>query len=138
MQQQVALASAVGTRTRLLLADEPTSQLDSAASAAVVALLQTINDRFGTTVVLVTHDPAVASALARTVTIRDGRVGAEGRRGVQYAVVDGSGSIQLPPEILELFPPQTRLMVRRLGDGIELHPETDGPGQGSGSGRPPP
>jgi ABC-type lipoprotein export system ATPase subunit len=127
MQQQVALAAAVGNSPRLLLADEPTKQLDSAATSAVVALLRTINERFGTTVVLVTHDPAVAGSLARTITIRDGRVGAEGRLGTQYAVVDGSGSVQLPPEILELFPPQTRLIVERHGDGIALRPEQRGP-----------
>jgi hypothetical protein len=47
--------------------------------------------------------------------------------GTQYAVVDGSGSIQLPPEILELFPPQTRLIVERHGDGVALRPEQGGP-----------
>jgi putative ABC transport system ATP-binding protein len=127
MQQQVALASAVANAPRLLLADEPTNQLDSSASAAVVALLQTINAQLGTTVVLVTHDPAVAASLARTITIRDGRVGAEGRLGTQYAVIDGSGSVQLPPEILEWFPPQTRLIVERHEDGIALRPEREDP-----------
>lgn len=127
MQQQVALASAVGNSPRLLLADEPTNQLDSPASAAVVTLLQTINAQLGTTIVLVTHDPAVANSLARTITIRDGRVGAEGRLGTQYAVIDGSGSVQLPPEILEHFPPQTRLIVERHEDGIALRPERQDP-----------
>jgi ABC-type lipoprotein export system ATPase subunit len=127
MQQQVALAAAVGNAPRLLLADEPTNQLDTHASAAVVGLLQTINAELGTTVVLVTHDPAVAGSLARTITIRDGRIGAEGRLGAQYAVVDGSGSLQLPPEILEFFPPQSRLIVDRHEDGIFLRPEREDP-----------
>jgi ABC-type lipoprotein export system ATPase subunit len=122
-QQLVALAAAMGTSPRLLLADEPTNQLDSTATARVIDLLRAINDRLGTTIVLVTHDPVVAGALPRTVTIRDGRVGAEGRQGVQYAVVDGSGSIQLPPEILQRFPPRTRLIVQQVDDAILMRPD---------------
>jgi putative ABC transport system ATP-binding protein len=127
LQQLVALAAGVGSSPRLLLADEPTNQLDSGATSQVIALLQSINEQFGTTIVLVTHDPVVAAALPRTVTIRDGRVGAEGRQGVQYAVVDGSGSVQLPPEVLEHFPPRTRLIVEQDEKGIRLRPdEMDG------------
>jgi putative ABC transport system ATP-binding protein len=129
LQQLVALAAGVASSPRLLLADEPTNQLDSAATNQVITVLQAINDQFGTTIVLVTHDPIVASALPRTVTIRDGRVGAEGRQGVQYAVVDGSGSVQLPPEVLEDFPPQTRLIVDHDGTGIHLRPEDPAGGQ---------
>jgi putative ABC transport system ATP-binding protein len=127
-QQLVALASGVGPSPRLLLADEPTNQLDSEAATQVIGLLHAINARLGTTIVLVTHDPVVAAALPRTVTIRDGRVGAEGRRGVQYAVVDGSGSVQLPTEVIEHFPPLTRLIVRQDDLGIHLSPaDPEGP-----------
>lgn len=129
IRQQVALAAGVGPSPRLLLADEPTSQLDSAAAAEVVALLQAINQRLGTTVILVTHDPYVAGALPRTVIVRDGRIGAEGRHGEQFAIVDGSGSIQLPPDVQERFPPQTRLRVVRHPDGIDLRPV--GPEEGT-------
>jgi ABC-type lipoprotein export system ATPase subunit len=125
-QQQVALAAGVGSSPRLLLADEPTSQLESAASQKVVSLLHAINEQLGTTVVLVTHDPEVAGAFPRSVIIRDGRVGAEGRRGEQFAVIDGSGSLQLPPDVLQRFPPLTRLRVLRHEDGIDLRP-VDGP-----------
>lgn len=128
-QQKVALAAGVGASPRLLLADEPTSQLDSSASAEVVSLLKSINAQLGTTVIVVTHDPLVAGALPRTVTIRDGRVGAEGLRGIQYVVVDGSGSVQLPPEALELFPPQSRLVLERLDETVILRrgPEETAP-----------
>jgi putative ABC transport system ATP-binding protein len=122
-QQQVALAAGVAAAPRLLLADEPTSQLDPDAAMAVIDLLASINAQFGTTVVLVTHDPVVAAAFPRTVTIRDGRVGSEGLLGVQYVVVDGSGSVQLPPEVLELFPPRSRLVVERTGENVLLRPE---------------
>ena len=119
-QQQVALAAGVGCSPRLLLADEPTNQLASAACAQVVSLLRAISEHMGTTIVLVTHDPEVAGAFPRSVIIRDGRVGAEGRHGEQFAVVDGSGSVQLPPDVLERFPPSTRLRVVRHEDGIDL------------------
>ncbi len=125
-QQQVALVAGVASSPRLLLADEPTNQLESAAGMQVVSLLQTINSELGTTVVLVTHDPEVAGFFPRSVIIRDGRVGAEGRRGEQFAVVDGSGSLQLPPDVLERFPPSTRLRVVRHEDGIDLR-RAEGP-----------
>ena len=124
-QQLVALAAAVATTPRLLLADEPTNQLDAAATAGVIDLLRAINERLGTTIVVVTHDPVVAAALPRTVTIRDGRVGAEGRRGVQYAVMDGNGSIQLPPEVRAQVPPLTRFIVEHDAQGIHLRPDHD-------------
>jgi ABC-type lipoprotein export system ATPase subunit len=121
-QQQVALAAGIGMAPRLLLVDEPTSQLDSTASTEVVTLLQDINARFGTTIVLVTHDPAVAGAFGRTITIRDGRVGSEGGQGEEYAVLDGAGSIQLPPDLTARFPARTRFRVVRHREGIELRP----------------
>jgi hypothetical protein len=71
----------------LLLADEPTSQLDRANVRRVVELLKEARDDLGTTVVVVTHDAEVAAAMDRTVTIRDGRVSAEGRGGAEYAVL---------------------------------------------------
>ncbi len=119
-QQLVALAAAVAPSPRLLLADEPTSQLDSDASGDVIALLQRINSALGTTVVIVTHDPQVARALPRTATIRDGRVGAEGHRGEEYAVIDGAGSVQLPPEVLEVLTPGSLVRVVRGEDGVQL------------------
>jgi putative ABC transport system ATP-binding protein len=126
MQQLVALAVGVAASPRLLLADEPTNQLDSAATGRVLSLLQAINDRLGTTIVVVTHDPVVAAALPRTVTIRDGRVGSEGRRGTQFAVVDGSGSLQLPPGVLQQYPPHSRLIVELEEGRIILRPESPG------------
>jgi len=119
-QQLVALAAAVAASPRLLLADEPTSQLDSEATGGVIALLQRINTELGTTVVIVTHDPLVARALPRTVTIRDGRVGAEGHRGEEYAVIDGAGSVQLSPEVLEVLTPGSLVRVVRSEDGVQL------------------
>ena len=73
-QQRVALARAVANRPRLLLADEPTGNLDSATGAQIVDLLAGLHRRHGTTLILVTHDPALAAHAQRIVELRDGRV----------------------------------------------------------------
>jgi ABC-type lipoprotein export system ATPase subunit len=124
-QQCVAIAAALSSGARLVLADEPTSQLDAAGRQRVMDLLAQVQAEFGRTVVLVTHDAAVAARSARTVTIRDGRVGSEGVHGREYAVVGRDGSLQLPPELLEAFPPGTLLDVRRNGREITLEPRED-------------
>jgi putative ABC transport system ATP-binding protein len=112
-QQRAALAVGMAASPGLLLVDEPTSQLDRAGRDEVLHALETINRERGTTIVTVTHDPEVGERLGRAVTIRDGRVGAEGRNGREFAVIAGDGSVQLPPEVLESLPPGTLLAVRR-------------------------
>jgi ABC-type lipoprotein export system ATPase subunit len=126
-QQRVAIAVAIGSGAQLLLADEPTSQVDTENRDHVMDLLAQVHAEFGRTVVLVTHDPAVAARSARTITIRDGRVGAEGVHGREYAVVGRDGSLQLPPDLFEDFPPGTLLDVRRDGSSISLVPRTEEP-----------
>jgi ABC-type lipoprotein export system ATPase subunit len=120
-QQRLAVAVALANGPRLLLADEPTSQLDHESGAAVVDLIRAANRDTGATVVVVTHDPAVGAALGRTVTIRDGRVGAEGRAGEDYLVVGRDGSVQLPQELLDIMPPGSLARAVRTVDGVELH-----------------
>jgi ABC-type lipoprotein export system ATPase subunit len=119
-QQCVAIAAALASGAQLVLADEPTSQLDALSRERVMELLAQAHADFGRTIVLVTHDSSVAARSARTVTIRDGRVGSEGVHGREYAVVGRDGSLQLPPELLEAFPPGTLLDVRRNGREITL------------------
>jgi ABC-type lipoprotein export system ATPase subunit len=119
-QQRVALAVAVANGPGLLLADEPTSQLDAADRDGVLELLGMVNEHFGTTVVLVTHDPEVGHALGRTVTMRDGRVGAEGRRGRQYSVVAKDGTVHIPEHLLDEWPPGTLVRVEPDGDGLRI------------------
>ena len=73
-QQRVALARASAPRPAIILADEPTGNLDSANGAAIMDLLFGLRDRHGATLVLVTHDPALAERCDRIVTLADGRI----------------------------------------------------------------
>ena len=75
-QQRVALARAFVVRPKLLLADEPTGSLDAQSGAQVIALLFELNREYGTTLVLVTHDEALAARCARTVRLVGGRIAA--------------------------------------------------------------
>jgi len=81
-QQRVALARAMALDPPLLLADEPTGNLDSATGAAIVDRLFALNRERGTTLVLVTHDTALAERADRVVSLRDGRIAGERRRAV--------------------------------------------------------
>jgi putative ABC transport system ATP-binding protein len=126
-RQLAALVGGVAPQPRALLLDEPTSRLDPASRDAVLDLVLAICRDLGTTVVMVTHDADVAARLGRTVTIRDGRVGSEGRRGVEYAVVGRDGLIQLPTDVLDVLPPESLVEVVRHPHSIELRPATDVP-----------
>jgi putative ABC transport system ATP-binding protein len=118
-RQRLALAVGLAGRPGLLLADEPTSQLDNRARDEVLMALDAVR-RAGTTVVVVTHDPGVGRWMGRTITIRDGRVGAEGRRGEDFAVVGRDGTVHLPPEVLRMLPPGTLVGVEPQPDGTVL------------------
>jgi len=79
-QQRVALARAFGPKPPILLADEPTGNLDRATGAVVLVTLQELRRETGTTLVLVTHDPEVAGLADRCIHLRDGRIEREERR----------------------------------------------------------
>ena len=119
-QQRLAVAIGLAAAPGLLLADEPTSQLDAHNRDLLVDLLAEVSTRFGTTVVVVTHDPKVADAFGRTLTFRDGRIdhGKQGR--AQHVVVAPDGSVALPSDLQRLLPPGQRLRVVRRATGIEL------------------
>lgn len=118
--QRVAIAAAVAGGPGLLLADEPTSQLDAAGRDAVISTLQRVNERFGTTVVAVTHDREVGARLGRQVVMRAGRVGEEGRGDERFVVVGADGALHLPHSERDAWPAGTLVEVRRDGDDLRL------------------
>ncbi|MEJ6478335.1 MAG: ATP-binding cassette domain-containing protein, partial [Octadecabacter sp.] len=73
-QQRVALARAAAPRPKLLLADEPTGNLDETNGAAIIDLLFDLRDRHGATLILVTHAPELATRCDRVISLRDGRI----------------------------------------------------------------
>ena len=73
-QQRVAIARGIVNKPAILLADEPTGNLDSQNSAAVLGVIKDLNERTGQTILMITHDPEAASYASRTVHIRDGRI----------------------------------------------------------------
>jgi putative ABC transport system ATP-binding protein len=123
-QQRLSVAVAMAGSPGLLLADEPTSQLDTGNRDRVVELLTRITESFGTTVVAVTHDPAVARAFGRTVTITEGRADDRDQHREQNSYVNSDGTVQLPPDLLQRFPPGTRLRVIRKPASVEFVADT--------------
>src|SRR3954462_3087819 len=129
-RQRAALAVGIAAGPGLLLGlaagpgprvgAEPTSQLDTAGRDEVLEAMETVNQERNTTIVVVTHDGDVGTRLGRAVTIRDGRVGAEGRDGQDFAVVAGDGTVQLPPEVLGDFPPGTLSTVEHIDGAVTL------------------
>lgn len=128
-RQRLALACAVSTSPQLLLADEPTSQLSHEDRDHVIELIHEIGDDLGTTIVVVTHQPEVAATFPRTVTMKGGRVGAEGRDGAEYVVIGAEGVVHLPTHLAAEWPQGTlvriepedrdRLVVSRPSDRNE-------------------
>ncbi|HRW18587.1 MAG TPA: ATP-binding cassette domain-containing protein [Dermatophilaceae bacterium] len=133
--QLTALAVAIAAYPGLLLGDEPTSQLDHEARDTVLDAIRQVNREIGTTVIVVTHDPQVADQLPRTVTIRDGRVGGEGRAGEEFAVISADGSLPLPPDALEALPPGTLVRVHEIEPGRWTIVQESALGEGGASGQ---
>jgi putative ABC transport system ATP-binding protein len=79
-RQRVAIARALAVYPPILLADEPTGNLDTRTGADILALIRDLHDRLGATVLVVTHDLTVARSCSRTITLRDGRIEADERR----------------------------------------------------------
>ncbi|MBN9607528.1 MAG: ABC transporter ATP-binding protein [Actinomycetales bacterium] len=143
-RQRAAVAVALANRPRVVLADEPTGELDEDSAAEVLTALERVNREEGTTALLVTHDPAVAEHVDRTIGIRDGRTSVEVQRrtevdelgqrvrvATEYAVLDRAGRLQLPAEHIEALALRDRVRLDLREDRVELRPDgadTDGAG----------
>ena len=79
-RQRVAIARALSVYPPILLADEPTGNLDTATGVEILKLMRDLHERLGATILVVTHDRAVAESSARTITLRDGRIVGDQRR----------------------------------------------------------
>lgn len=138
-KQRVAIAVALANQPSVLLADEPTGELDEATSAEVLAVMETLNRERGVTTLIVTHDAAVAEHVDRTVRIRDGRTATETLRSTQtdadgrrlrvaeeYAVLDRAGRMQLPSEFVTALELRERVRLSLERDRIEVRPSGRG------------
>ena len=141
-QQRAAIAVALANNPKVLLADEPTGELDSVTAAEVFGALQKANTELGVTVLIVTHDPAVSSVVRRVVAIRDGRTSTETLRhtmagdgevtphAVEYAVLDRAGRLQLPREMTEPLGMRGLVRLEAEPDHIGVWPASRGGGPG--------
>jgi ABC-type lipoprotein export system ATPase subunit len=151
-QQRIAIAVALANEPALILADEPTGELDTATAREVFDLLRDVNRRLGLTILVVTHDPLVAEQVSRTIAIRDGRTSTETLRrrelteagdhhviAEEYAVLDRVGRLQLPRALVDALGLRRRVRLVLEPDHIEIWPDApdaadapDAPDAGAG------
>lgn len=138
-QQRVAIAIGLANRPPLLLADEPTGEVDTATAAQIYAALRELNRRYDTTVVVVSHDPTIAFKVDRVIAIRDGRTSTETIRRIdvdavlgeekhvveEFVVMDPTGRIQIPREYVDRLGLSGRVRVEIEEDRIVVLPEKE-------------
>jgi putative ABC transport system ATP-binding protein len=128
-QQRVAIAVALANGPRVLLADEPTGELDEAMSAEVLEAIRSVNEELGVTALIVTHDPAVSEHVRRTVQIRDGRTSTEVHRDADrtgaetYTVIDAVGRLQLPADYVHRLGMRELVRLTLESDHVRVHPD---------------
>ena len=124
-QQRVAIAVSLANQPPLLLADEPTGELDDLTGQEILDLFNEVNQQLGTTIVIVTHDPAVATSVGRAITIRDGKTSTETTRKIsfqrrvggsasdteEFLIVDSTGAVQIPRDMLDQLDINRRVRV---------------------------
>lgn len=145
-QQRLALAVALANNPPLVLGDELTGQIDSESAARVFDALVNINQAYGTTIIVVTHDPLVASRMTRVVAIRDGRTSTEIRRRQdkengsfreeEWVILDQAGRMQIPYAYVDTLEMRERVRVRLEPDHVSVWPQNDAqPGRLVGDGQ---
>ena len=139
-QQRVAIAIALANKPKLLLADEPTGELDTVTALTIYSLLRDLNKQFGLTIIIVSHDPGIARYVDRVVAVRDGKLASETVRVqkvdsdehhlLELAVLDSAGRVQLPREYLEQFNIKRRVLIESTEEGILIRrPNSDHHGE---------
>ena len=145
-QQRVAIAVSLANHPVLLLADEPTGEVDTMTARAIFKAFRELNERYGLTIMIVTHDPGIAGQVDRVVAIRDGRTSTETVRQVdavleregadegdeeeqavfsayeEYVVLDSAGRLQIPREYLEELGIHDRAKLELVEGGILVKP----------------
>jgi ABC-type lipoprotein export system ATPase subunit len=121
-RQRFALCAALAHRPALLLADEPTGELDETSAEAVRTLIAELARNQGTSVIVVSHDATMASVADRAVGIRDGRVVDDRSDGERALVIGPGGWIQLPSELLAETAIGRRARVRAVSGGLIVGP----------------
>lgn len=134
-QQRVAIAVALANDPEVLLADEPTGELDESNSTLVLETFRAINEELGTTVVIVTHDAGVSEHVRRTMQIRDGRTatevlrrtrtdgsGTEHQVAEEFAILDRVGRMQLPHEYITGLGMRDRVQLSLADDHVKVSP----------------
>ncbi len=133
-QQRVAIAVGMANKPSLLLADEPTGEVDSEAAEIIFAVMRELRDQLGVTIIIVTHDMHVASRVDRVVGMRDGRTSTEilrRREGdmlvsdEEYVILDRSGRLQLPEAYIDALDMEDRVRLRLQQDRVEVFPQRD-------------
>ena len=131
-QQRLALAIALANDPPLILADEPTGELDQRTALQIFDLFGRLSSDLGKTVVIVSHDPGVKHHVGRVIGIRDGRTSTETIRQpvsasdgmeedvthMEYTVLDAAGRLQLPADVVEELGMRGRVTIERAPDGV--------------------
>jgi ABC-type lipoprotein export system ATPase subunit len=132
-QQRAAIAIALANSPAVLLADEPTGELDEATSVDVLEAMRRVSAELGVTTLIVTHDPTVSDHVSRTVQIRDGRTSSEVLRrsanggavmktAESYTVIDSLGRLQLPQEYVTSLDLRERVRLALETDHVGVFP----------------